>query len=55
MKDVSIHLLSPLGSEKILWPYVLPKHDIIIEVKEPLGEARNAMDVCLNGRRTVCG
>ena len=49
------HLLSFRVAVEVVRPDVFPKHHIIIEVNELLGEARDAVDVGLYGRRAKSG
>lgn len=34
---------------EVVWPDIFAKHHVVIEVNELLGEARDAVDVGLNG------
>lgn len=45
-----LHLLSFGVGEEVVRPDIFAKHHIVIEVNELLGQSRNAVDVCLNGR-----
>lgn len=40
---------------EVIWPHIFPKHDVIVEVDELLGQAWDPVDVCFNGRRTEGG
>lgn len=42
------HLLTFGVTIKIIWPHVLPKHDIVIQVNEFLGQPFDAMNVTFN-------
>ena len=49
------HDLLPAGvGVKVIGPHVQAKHDVVIKIKEALGQARNVVKVCLNGRRRKC-
>ena len=52
---MTFHLLSPTEGIKVLRPDLVPKHYIIVEIEEVLGQSGYAMEVALNGWRTVCG
>ena len=47
------NLLSPFMSVEVLRPHRVSKHDIIVEIDEVVGKARNAMEVAFNGWRAV--
>ena len=47
------YLLPPLGGVEILRPHGVTKHDVVVEVNEELGEARDAMEVGFDGGGAV--
>jgi hypothetical protein len=47
-----VHLLTSLWCVEVLWPYWGSKHDIIIEIDEPLAEAWDAVEMSFYRRRT---
>lgn len=49
------HDLLPTGVRvKVVGPHVHAKHDVVIKIKKAFGQARNVVEVCLNGRRRKC-
>ena len=49
-EDEEGHLLSFGVAVEVVGPHVLAEHDVVVEVDELLGEARDAVDVGLDGR-----
>lgn len=49
------HLLSLRVAVEVVRPNVFSKHHVIVEVNKLLGEARDAVDVSLYGRRAEGG
>lgn len=49
------HLLSFGVAVEVIWPDVFAEHHIVVEVNELLREARDPMDVRLNGRGAETG
>lgn len=47
---LATHLLTFGMAVEIIWPDILPEHDIIVQVNELLGQPFNAMDVTFNSR-----
>ncbi len=50
-----IDLLTSLVGVEILWPHVVTKHYIIVQIDEVIGQPGDAMEVTLNCRRAICG
>lgn len=46
--------MTSLVRVEVLWPHLIPKHDVIVEIYEVVGQSRDAVQMTLNGRGAIC-